>query len=301
MPGAREHMACVGNHRHIDVRPAMASRGAGLKVAAPPRAGRENLDGYSNGTSAAAALASRTCHRIHDALEAAYGAAFLQIPAVQRAVLLKALLVHPAQWPQEIAEVIKTTLGPTGRGQASKQRDNIRRFLGYGYVDAEDALACAADRATFFATGVLESNRLATIDVPVPVAIGGKARPHSLSATVAWFSPVLPGRKTYRSSRLKIVTPAELDALAVSTERWHPDENQSNRGTVSSRRWSGANAPVVTPNMTVPLVIQRDPDQGTAIDDAIPFGVAVTICMPGEIGIYDEVRARVVPPVQARP
>lgn len=301
MPGAREHMACVGNHRHIDVRPAIASRGAGIKVAAPPRAGRENLDGYSNGTSAAAALASRTCHRIHDALEATYGAAFLQIPAVQRAVLLKALLVHPAQWPREIAEVIKTTLGPTGAGQASKQKDNIRRFLGYGYVDAEDALACAADRATFFATGVLEPNRIATIDVPVPVAIGGKARPHSLSATVAWFSPVLPGRKTYRSSRLKIVTPAELDALAVSTERWHPDENQSNRGTVSSRRWSGANAPVVTPNMTVPLVIQRDSDQGTAIDDAIPFGVAVTICMPGEIGIYDEVRARAVPPVQARP
>lgn len=301
MPGAREHMAYVGNHRHIDVRPAMASRGAGLKVAAPPRAGRENRDGYSNGTSAAAALASRTCHRIHDALEATYGAAFLQIPAVQRAVLLKALLVHAAQWPQEIAEVIKTTLGPTGRGQASKQKDNIRRFLGYGYVDADDALACAADRATFFATGVLGPDRLATLDVPVPVAIGGKARPHSLSATVAWFSPVLPGRKTYRSSRLKIVTPAELDALAVSTERWHPDENQSNRGTVSSRRWSGANAPVVTPNMTVPLVVQRDPDQGTAVDEAIPFGVAVTICMPGEIGIYDEVRARVVPAVQARP
>ncbi len=53
--------------------------------------------------------------------------------------------------------------------------------------------------------------------------------------------------------------------------------------------------------MTVPLVVQRDPDQSTAVDEAIPFGVAMTICMPGEIGIYYEVRARVVPPVQARP
>jgi hypothetical protein len=301
MPGAKEHMTCVGNHRHIDVRPAGASRGAGLKVAAPPRAGRENLDGYSNGTSAAAALASRTCHRIHDALETAYGDAFLRIPPVQRAVLLKALLVHPAQWPRETAELIKSTLGPTGRGQASKQKDNIRRFLGYGYVDADDAIACAADRATFFATGVLGADRIATIDVPVPVAIGGKARPHSLSATVAWFSPVLPGRKSYRSCRLKILAPAELDALAVSTERWHPDENQSNRGTVSSRRWSGANAPVVAPNMTIPLLVQRDPDQGATVDEAIPFGLAVPISMPGEIGIYDEVRARLAPQVQARP
>jgi hypothetical protein len=44
MPGAREHMAVVRNHAHIDVKPVKASRGAGLKVAAPPRAGRENID-----------------------------------------------------------------------------------------------------------------------------------------------------------------------------------------------------------------------------------------------------------------
>lgn len=136
MPGAREHMRFVRNHAHIDVVPAAASRGAGLKVAAPPRGGRENLDGYTNGTSAAAALASRTCHRIHDALEAAYSEEFLRLSPLQRAVLLKALLVHPAQWPRDTADLIKATLGPTGRGQAPKQKDNIRRFMGYGYVDA---------------------------------------------------------------------------------------------------------------------------------------------------------------------
>lgn len=299
MPGAREHMRFVRNHAHIDVVPAAASRGAGLKVAAPPRAGRENLDGYTNGTSAAAALASRTCHRIHDALEAAYGEEFLRLAPSQRAVLVKALLVHPAQWPQDTADLIKSTLGPTGRGQASKQKDNIRRFMGYGYVDADDAVACAADRATFFATGVLGPDRIVTVDVPVPVAIGGKARPHSLSATVAWFSPVSSGRKSYRSCRLKILEPADLDALAVSGHSWQPDGNQSNRGTVFSRCWSGENSPVVTPNMTIPLVIQRDPDQGVPIDEMIPFGLAVTIAMPGEVALYDEVRARAAAPIHA--
>lgn len=48
-------------------------------------------------------------------------------------------------------------------------------------------------------------------------------------------------------------------------------------------------------------MVQRDPDQGAPVDEAIPFGLAVTISMPGEIGIYDEVRARLAPPVQARP
>jgi hypothetical protein len=298
MPGAREHMRFIGNHAHIDVVPATASRGAGLKVAAPPRSGRENLDGYTNGTSAAAALASRTCHRIHDALEATYGEEFLRLSPLQRAVLLKALLIHPAEWPRDTADLIKATVGPWGRGQAGKQKDNIRRFIGYGYVDAEDAVACAEDRATFFATGQLGADRIVTIDVPVPLAIGGKAKPHSLSATVAWFSPVTPGRKSYRSCRLKILQPSDLETLAVAGHGWQPDEHQINRGTVYSRCWSGENAPVVATNMTIPLIVQRDPDQGTVVDETIPFGLAVTISMPGEVALYDEARARAAPHIR---
>jgi hypothetical protein len=293
MPGAREHMLVVRNHDHIEVAPAGASRGAGLKVAAPPRPGRENLDGYTNGTSAAAALASRTCHRIHDALEAEYGETFLALPAAERAVLIKALLIHPARWPRATADLIKTTVGPHGRGQASKQKDNIRRFLGFGVIDADDAIACASDRATFFASGSLARDRSVTIAVPVPLAMGGKARPHSLSATLAWFTPVVPGRKNYRTCRLKILNPACLGELGVKPSSWQPDEHQTNRGTVFTRCWEGSNAPVITPDMTIPLIVQRERDQGTPVDEPVVFGLAVTLAMPGEIDLYDEVFARV--------
>ncbi len=299
MPGAREHMLVVRNHDHIEVAPAEASRGAGLKVAAPPRPGRENLDGYTNGTSAAAALASRTCHRIHDALEAAYGEAFLALPAAERAVLIKALVIHPARWPRAIADLIKATVGPHGRGQASKQKDSIRRFLGYGIVDADDAVACASDRATFFATGSLARDRSVTIAVPVPLAMGGKAQPHSLSATLAWFTPVVPGRKTYRTCRLKILKPDCLGDLGVKPHAWQPDEHQTNRGTAFTRCWEGSDAPVVTPDMTIPLVVQREPDRGLPVDEPVIFGLAVTLAMPGEVALYDEVFARVQPPLRA--
>lgn len=295
MPGGREHIQVVRNHVHIDVRPGRASRGAGLKVAAPPSGGRENLDGYTNGTSAAAALASRACHRIHDALETAYGDDFLRLPLVSRAVLLKALLVHPARWPKDIATLIRDTIGPRGHGQAPRQKDNIRRFLGFGCVDADAAVACAADRATFFATGTLLRDRTVTVNVPIPLVIGGKARPHMLSATLAWFTPVAPGRKSYRNCRLKLLQPDEIAALAISAHGLQPDQNQTNRGTVYSRCWSGDAAPVVGPDMTVPLVVQRDPDQGAAIDEPVPFGLAVTLAMPGEVALYDEVQARVRP------
>jgi hypothetical protein len=299
MPGSREHMRVVRSHDHIEVRPGPSSRGAGLKVAAPPAGGRESLDGYTNGTSAAAALASRTCHLIHDALEASYGEAFLALPAAERAVLLKALLAHPARWPRRSSDLIKATVGPWGRGQASKQKDNIRRFMGFGCVDSTDAVACAADRATFFATGRLGPDQNATILLPVPIAIGGKARSHSLSATLAWFTPVAPGRRSYRTCRLKIIVPDGLDTLGVATHGWQPDENQTNRGTIVSRCWEGTNAPAVAPDMTIPIIVQREPDQGNPIDEAVVFALATTLTMPGEIEIYDEVFARVQPPIRA--
>ncbi|MFG1304684.1 S8 family serine peptidase [Xanthobacter autotrophicus] len=296
MPGSREHMRVVRSGDSIVVEPARASRGAGLKVAAPPALpGVEGAEAYTNGTSAAAALASRTAHRIHDALEAEYGQEFLQLANAQRAVLIKALLVHPARWPEETATLIKELLGPLGRGQASRQKDNIRRFIGYGSLDPDDAIACAADRATFWAVGSLANERSVDIAVPIPSAIGGRAQPHFISATLAWLTPVLPGRKAYRAVRMKILDPTDIANLGVAPHGNQPDGNQTNRGTVYMRRWSGDRAAVVTPNMTLSLRVQREPDSGEIEDTAVPFGLAVTVAMPGQIHLYDEVRARVRP------
>lgn len=299
MPGSREHVHVVRTHDHVDVRPSGASRVAGLKVAAPPSGGIENQQGYTSGTSAATALASRTCHRIHDALEAAYGENFTNLTHMQRSVLLKALLVHPAHWPQDAATALRSVLGPADNRLHAQQKDNIRRFLGYGWVDADEAIACAEDRATFWAVGTLERDRVATVHVPVPQCMSGQARLHSLSATLAWFTPVSPGRKRYRNCRLKILEPDGLDALAVKAHGDQPDMNQTNRGTLYTRAWRGDRAPVVGANLLVPLHVQRDPDQTGAIDDPIPFGLAVTIAMPGMIGLYEEIRQRLQPRIPA--
>ena len=292
MPGAKEHLRVVRNHSHIEVQPAGPGRYAGLRVAAPPTADREDASGYTNGTSSAAALASRTAHRIHDALEATYGGEFLDLSHIERAVILKALLVHPARWPDAAASLIRNTIGPSDGRQHVRQKDNIRRFLGFGYVDSEDAVACAADRATFWAVGQLRREQVASISIPIPAAFGGKRRAHTLAATLAWFTPVSPGRRTYRTVRLRLLEPGSLDDLAVKPSSMQPDGNQTNRGTVFSRVWTGERAPVVSQNMSAIVEIQREPDQGAEIDEAVPFGLAVTLAMPGVVEIYDQVRAR---------
>jgi hypothetical protein len=63
-------------------------------------------------------------------------------------------------------------------------------------------------------------------------------------------TPASPGRKSYRSCKLKILDPVEIDALAVSAHANQPDGNQTNRGTVFARCRSGQSAPRIEPNMT---------------------------------------------------
>lgn len=299
MPGAKEHMSFVASGTTLSIRPSGAARAHGLKVAAPPRDGVGNFESFTSGTSASAALASRTCHQIHDALESAYGDTFRSLTHAQRATLLKALLVHTATWPQATSELIKQILGPSDGRQHVRQKDNIRRFLGYGIVDAEATIAGTEDRATFWASGMLSRDQAVTIQVPIPFCTNGQARPHKLQATLAWFTPVLAGRQSYRAVRLKLIDSDEMSSLRVDLAQAQPDQNQSNRGTVISRRWDGARAPIIGDNQFVTLTVQRDPDQGIVIDEPIPFGLAVTFNMPGITQIYEEVRARlaVVPRV----
>lgn len=182
--------------------------------------------------------------------------------------------------------------------QASRQKCNIRRFIGYGSLDPDDAVACVADRATFWAVGSLKSERSVDIAIPVPSAIGGRAQLHSISATLAWFTPVVPGRKSYKAVRMKILHPVDIASLGVAAHENQPDGNQTNRGTVCMRCWIGDRAAVVTANMTLSLRVQREPDAGETVDDPVPFGIAVTVARSGQIALYDELRARVRPQAQ---
>lgn len=293
MPGARERLRVVRSDGvAISVVPAPATHSAGLKVAAPSRIGQENYESYINGTSAAAAMASRTCHRIHDALERAYGDDFLRLSHRERAVLLKALLAHTAEWPEATTELMKRVLGPSDGRQHVKQKDNVRRYLGYGLVDADAAVGCVSDRATFWAVGEVRSNQMVHVPIPIPAIMGGRAQPHTISVTLGWFSPTHAGTKAYRSIRLKLLEPRDLTALGLSASSQQPDSNQSSRGTLFSRRWEGSQAAVVSDEMVLRLDVQREPDSVGFYDDAIPFGLAVTISMPGVVEIYEQVRQR---------
>lgn len=273
------------------------SRFWGLKVAAPPENGAMGLH-FTIGTSAATALATHSAHRIFDAVEDAYPDLIAQMPLPERAALLKALLVHSASW-RGSEDFIRSVIDPAAEMHHEHWRREVCRHLGYGFVDPEDAIACAADRATMWATGMIGPEGSMTFDVPIPAVFGNNTDPREVRATLAWFAPTRPGYLAYRAVKLRIpsLQPNALEVAGVGTTTGQPTNSQSESGTIMHRRWRDARIGSAAGGVSIPVQVQRERDQGTPIDDAVPFGLAVTIEMPGAIQVYDQV----LPNIQVRP
>ncbi|HTT84305.1 MAG TPA: S8 family peptidase [Rhizomicrobium sp.] len=292
-PGGRHYVRLAPDSAGHRLRP--MDKGAnvlgGILVASPPRptdVGTNSL-GRTVGTSVAAAMTTGLAARAHEALEAAYDD-FVSIAGPQRAVLLKVLVVHSSKWTPA-RDLILEVVGPPDNRKNVRQRDNIRRYLGFGAIDGALILDCATDRATLWAVGTLNREEAHTFSIQLPSVMSGKATFHELSATLAWFAPPRVGSISYRGVRLKLIEPENpLDVFAVQASKEQPDINQSHSGTVVHRRWSGGKAAALGGFSEFELMIQRQPDD---IDDPVPYALVTTITMPGVAGVYTEVKSRV--------
>lgn len=273
------------------------SRYWGLKVAAPSQNGTLGTH-FTIGTSAAAALATHSGHRIFDALEEAYPQLIEAMSLIERAVLLKSFLVHSASWRG--SEVfIRAIVDPTSTLHHEHWRREVSRYLGFGFVDPDNVVACMNDRATLWATGTLGSEESVIFDLRVPRSLSASAAVREIRATLAWFTPTRPGHLAYRAVKLKIdsLERSSLQLTGIATTSDQPSNSQSESGTVVHRRWTSSQIGEAESGATIPIQIQRERDQGTPIDESIPFGLVITIEMPGEPQIYEEVLTS----IQVRP
>jgi hypothetical protein len=288
--GGRHHVRLLptGNgHRLMPIGPGASALG-GIRVAVPPNPPSTAVTGRTIGTSVAAALTTRISIRAHEVLEATYPD-FLEIAGESRALLLKALLVHCARWTTA-RDLIIEVIGPSDPKSHVRQKDNVRRYLGFGAIDGAVILSCADDRATLWGVGSLTRDQGHVFSVPLPAALSGKAQPHEFSATVAWFAPPRIGAAKYRGARLKLLEPTDLGRLGLSASKHQPDTNQAHRGTVIHRRWVGSRAAALSQDASLSIVVQREPDEH---DGPVRYAFVTTVMMPGVNEIYAQVRARV--------
>lgn len=289
-PGGRHQVRLSPRGPGHALTPLRNAGSSGVLVAAPPdlRIARADAMGKSIGTSVASALTTGIAARAHEALESVYED-FLQIPAAHRAVLLKALLVHSARWT-DARDLIVETLGPTDNRQHVRQKDNVRRYLGFGAIDGDVILDCTADRATLWSVGRLASDEAHTVRIPIPATMAGRPVPHEVCVTVAWLAPPRIGAPKYRGVQIKIVEPNEAAAmLAVKADGLQPDYNQTHNGTVVHRRWEGDRAAAFGENATFDIIVQRQIDD---FADLTPYAVVASVKMAGANEVYTQVRDR---------
>lgn len=273
----------------------------GLKAARPsPQVGGTRYEDFTFGTSAATALATRGAHRIHDVLKDSDGGSnHADIDAAYMPLVLKALLVHGAQWGAK-GEMLDATFQPQGTGSHFSRRDDIARLLGYGVPDIDRVLDCTENRATLLGVGSIAPETSLLYRVPLPEGLDGVRALRAITITLAWFSPVNPRHQGYRMAALDVASGSDQKFWIAPQRSLQPTDKATARGTVFHERRTGEAASVFVDDGHLLLRVTCRAAAGNLTDN-VPYALAISMEVGIETGIpvYDQVRVKLAQPVPA--
>ena len=292
-PGGREHLRMLSTGGGVEAKFGAPQRMFGLSAASPDASGQGLLTktALSDGTSSATALATRAAHKIFDALMDRDGGSLLAgMPSEFYAVVVKTLLVHSARWNTK-SDLLKEICGPEDKVRFVERAENASRFLGFGIPNLDDVLECTESRATLVGFGALQPNQAHSYRIPLPACLERVTDPRELTITLAWLSPVLPGRQSYRAVKLEAAPGEPKVSLGVSRYSAQPSDTSVKKGTVFHERFTGTSAVPYVDDGHLVIRVWCKEDAG-ALPIAIRYGIAVTIEAGTPIPVYDEIQQR---------
>jgi len=293
-PGGREYVRLKSTGNGLRVSVGSPQRLYGLRAAAPDPSGQGRLDytALSDGTSSATALATRSAHRIFDALMDRDGGSLLADMDPQfYAVVVKCLLVHSAKWNGN-HELLKEICGPEDRRRHVERAENSCRFIGFGVPEVAEVLECAPNRATLVGYGTIQPESAQGYRIPLPACLERVTDPRSLTVTLAWFSPVKTGHQSYRSVRLEAAPlHPPLQVLGVERLKGQPSDVSVKRGSVFHEHFYGEAAVPFIEDGHLSLQVWCKEDAGGE-NGPVRYGMAVTIEAETALPVYDEIQAR---------
>lgn len=271
----------------------------GHKVAWDSRqAGDISKTVHTRGTSNATALATRSAARIYEVLDTLRTEHGEDIPQELISVLIKALLVHGAKQNDDACNAITAALKTPENSR--KIKEVMARYLGYGSVEIERVLACTEQRGTVLGCGEIRENEIHEYRLPLPPGLSGSQAWRRMVVTLAWFSPVNPDHRNFREAKLEISPSGGWSDVPLKLARQDADHNQVLRGTVQHEVVEGSNRiAAYQDGDSILLHVACRKDATARLDDAIPYGLAVTLEV-GEgiqIPIYEQLRTRLRPQV----
>ena len=245
----------------------------GLKVARPsPQVGGIRYEDFTFGTSAATALATRGAHRIHDVLKDSDGGSnHADIDATYMPLVLKALLVHGAQWGAKG----RNSMAPSSlREPAHISADaTISRGSLATASRIDRVLDCAENRATLLGVGSIAPETSLLFRVPLPEGLDGVRALRAITITLAWFSPVNSRHQGYRMAALDIASGSDQKYWIAPQRSLQPTDRATARGTVFHERRTGEAASVFVDDGHLLLRVTCRAAAG-GLTDNVPYALA---------------------------
>lgn len=261
----------------------------GHRVAAPGSTAGDLANAkYTRGTSNAAALISRAAGSLYEVLEELRndpGGELIDV--VPRAVWLKALIAHGADWGT-VTETLRTVLGSDDK---LRFRERATRLLGYGTVDTSRVRDCTASRVTTLGAGLLKEDESHVHRFPLAPSLSGWRGHRRLTTSLAWLSPVNPRHRGWRRAQLWFSPPA----AELGVERRQADWLTVQRGTVQHEILEGESSRDFGDEATLEIQVNCRADAGT-LEEEVPYALVATVEVTSDLwvsNIYDEVRAAV--------
>jgi len=257
----------------------------GQCVATPGASGELDRTLYTRGTSNSAALASRGAVFLYDVLSDLRMQPGVNLPSTYDAVLLKALLVHGADWA-DAGILYKSILRNTQN--STTFTDYVGRFLGYGSANMAKVTACTDQRVTVLGVGELSDGEGHDFIFPLPPSLSAVTHKRRLTITLAWLSPVNSTRQNYRVAHLWFNPKNKL-----APDRICADHDAVQRGTVQHEVLESEKAVDFQEGDTITIKVNCRADAGD-IPEPIRYALAVTLEVAEgiDIPIYQEVRDR---------
>ena len=249
---------------------------------------------YTRGTSNATALSTRSGARIYEVLANLQEEHCEQVPDNLMAVLIKTLLVHGAQHDDQAEKVLTKTLKTPKN--SCRLKEVMARYIGYGAVNIERVLACTEQRGTVIGCGEIVENQVHEYRFPLPLDLSGSQVWRRMVVTLAWFSPINSAHRNLREAKLKLQPAGRWGKTELGLSRQEADHNQVLRGTVQHEILEGENQiAAYQEDGHILLHVTCKKDATEKLDDAIPYGLAVTLEVAEGINIpiYQQIRTRI--------
>ncbi len=201
------------------------------------------------------------------------------------AVLIKAMLAHPASWGDG-AEYLKSIFQDE---HGAKIKELISKWFGYGIPALDRVKSCTAERATLIGYGELLDGQAHRFELPLPSALESTKHLRRLIVTLAWISPISPRSYLYRNAKMWLKLPSDMALFNLTNE---VSAKASTRGTLQHLIYEGDHAATYSAGNTLNIDVNCISEAGE-IQQPVRYGLFATLEAAEGVAIYEEIRASI--------